>query len=246
MEERWEWAGQAVGQLLAAGYAREQPLLAADPGGCLPYFSRLAALDMLGLNDRYLATHPPPGFGAGYVGHELGDGAYVLRRQPDLVVLCRPWGSDHGCFPSGRQLLALPEFRARYVLRHFEATTPFVQPSRIWIRRDGRAGVRREGDRLVIPAPLLAVDGLPARLGDPGFRLAVPAGRTVWLEDLDLPPGRWRVVVRGRGRFAPSFPPPAAPPGEPPGLVGPATGTFSLRALTDGVIEQVWLLPRGD
>ena len=50
-----------------------------DPG-TLAYWSELPALDMLGLNDRYLATHPPADFGQGGLGHELGDADYVEFR----------------------------------------------------------------------------------------------------------------------------------------------------------------------
>ena len=79
-----------VGRLLGTAFAAEQPLLAVDAAGSVPYFSRLPALDMLGLSDRYLAHHRPADFGSGVLGHELGDGAYVLSREPDLVLFCHP------------------------------------------------------------------------------------------------------------------------------------------------------------
>ena len=39
---------------------------------------------MLGLNDYHIPRNPPRNFGEGSIGHELGDGDYVLRREPDL------------------------------------------------------------------------------------------------------------------------------------------------------------------
>ena len=55
-----------TGRLLGAAFEREQPLLAATAAGALPFFSRLPALDMLGLNDRFLARNPPPNLGQDY------------------------------------------------------------------------------------------------------------------------------------------------------------------------------------
>ena len=40
--------------------SEEEPLFAVTAAGCLPYFSELPALDMLGLNDRHIAHHRPP------------------------------------------------------------------------------------------------------------------------------------------------------------------------------------------
>ena len=57
--------------MLKEAFGDQQPLYAVDNAGCLPNFSGLPALDMLGLNDHYLAHHPPPNIGTGYLGHEL-------------------------------------------------------------------------------------------------------------------------------------------------------------------------------
>src|SRR5581483_8262248 len=80
-DERWEWDGKVLGDLLRRAFSPSQPLMAVDTAGCLPYFSGLPSLDMLGLNDAYIAHHTPAGFGHGAIGHELGDGRYVLSRR---------------------------------------------------------------------------------------------------------------------------------------------------------------------
>jgi hypothetical protein len=90
ISERWEWDGKAVGEMLKQAFGTQQPLMAVDPAGCLPYWSELPTVDMLGLNDYYLPRHPPPGVGQGAIGHELGDGQYVLNRKPDLVIFLLP------------------------------------------------------------------------------------------------------------------------------------------------------------
>ncbi|HEU4417603.1 MAG TPA: hypothetical protein VFT55_01615, partial [Planctomycetota bacterium] len=58
--EIWEWRGKVLGEALAAAFAADQPRLAVDASGALPFFSRLPALDMLGLCDRAIATTPAP------------------------------------------------------------------------------------------------------------------------------------------------------------------------------------------
>jgi len=202
IRERWEWDGEVIGRLLARGFAAERPLVAADPAGCIPYFSRLPSLDLLGLNDRYLATHPPASFGRGFLGHELGDGPYVLRRAPDVVVLCTPRGSAEGCFRSGRELLELPAFRRDYALVTFEGRAPRTVRSRLWVRRGGRIGVRAWAERVELPGFLLAAHTGVATLDDAGrmgVELAAGAGAR-WRppEAAAIAPG-WRVEVEATG-----------------------------------------------
>ncbi|MEZ4329177.1 MAG: hypothetical protein R3B40_28375 [Polyangiales bacterium] len=196
VEERWEWDGQVVGHLLGDAFRSEQPLVAADPAGCIPYFSELPALDLLGLNDRYLATHPPPDFGRGFLGHELGDGDYVWSQTPDLLLFCGPHGSDRGCFRSGHELRARPDFRAHYQLVTFEGREPYAVRSQVWVRRDGRVGVRTgsDGERHV-PGFLLTGPGVVAALDAEGQIAAeLPAGATAVL-DLRGVDGSWSAAL---------------------------------------------------
>ena len=154
--ERWEFDGEVIGLLLNRAYLAEQPLLAVDVAGALPYFSRLPSLDMLGINDRFLASHPPPNFGHGRVGHELGNGEYVMSRAPDLVLPCLPQGASHGCYRSGRELLARQDFRARYRLLNFEGHAPYPFRARIFVRTDGRIGIRSTPAGVEIPGHFFA------------------------------------------------------------------------------------------
>lgn len=52
--------------------------------GIIPYYSRLPALDMLGVNDEHIARLDMP-LGWGVAGHEKWDGAYVLSREPEII-----------------------------------------------------------------------------------------------------------------------------------------------------------------
>ncbi|MBP46565.1 MAG: hypothetical protein CMH53_01350 [Myxococcales bacterium] len=106
----------ALGQSLAKMAQQQDPLIAVNMAGCLPFFSRLRALDMGGVNDRHIARSPIADAGSGWASHERGDGVYVLKRQPDLVQFCGPQGAVEPCFASGKELKGLPGFVDRYRL----------------------------------------------------------------------------------------------------------------------------------
>jgi hypothetical protein len=156
---------------------------------------------MLGLNDYYLPRHPPPGVGQGAIGHELGDGQYVLNRQPDLVIFLLPTGNDRGYFLSGRQMQEDPRFFRDYTLVRFATSAPQQIISRIWVRRySERIGIRQLNDQISIPAFLLnATDATVAYLNTNG-ELVVSASRPAppRIENLAVPSGRWRIEANGQ------------------------------------------------
>jgi arabinofuranosyltransferase len=196
ISERWEWDGHAVGRLLKTAFGKQQPLLAVDPAGCLPYWSELPTVDMLGLNDYYLPRHPPGGFGQGAIGHELGDGQYVLNRQPDLVIFLLPTGAEHGYFLSGRQMQEDPRFFREYSLTRFETQEPRKVVSQIWVKKNSpRIGISKSENQIIIPAFLLNDNRASfARLNSRN-ELIVPImrDRPARLNSFELPSGTWRV-----------------------------------------------------
>lgn len=201
-EERWQWDGEVVGRLLGTAFAAEQPLLAVDAAGSVPYFSRLPAVDMLGLSDGYLAHHRPADFGSGVLGHELGDGAYVLSRRPDLVLFCHSFTEPEPCFRSGHEMVRSPEFAASYRLIRLEGQDPYRFRAVIWARAEnGRIGIRRSRDEVIVPA-WFATDTATsaAHLGfDRKLVVSVAARSPAALSALLLAPGRWTVSAIGRG-----------------------------------------------
>jgi len=207
-DERWEWGGEPIGLVLRKAFEEKQPLMAVDPAGCLPYWSRLPSLDMLGLNDRWLAMHPPPGAGTGHLAHEFGDGKYVYSRKPDLVLFCSPWGSDRGCFRGDRELLALPEFRRDYRMVTFEGKKtipgkePFIVRSKIFVRKESETiGIRRDGGGVTVPGWMFAgTDGSLAVWVDAESRLVGRLLRDAHgLLPLELPRGAWTLTVDAYG-----------------------------------------------
>lgn len=165
VEERWEWDGQRIGSLLRRAFRDRDPLLAVDPAGCVPYFSGLRSLDMLGLNDRFLAEHPPESFGRGWLGHELGNGDYVLGRRPELVLFCSPVGREAPCFLSGHEMVRDPRFREDYRLVSFESPGDPPLTSLVYVRTiDGTLGARDVDGRVQLPAFVFAGSTGRARL----------------------------------------------------------------------------------
>lgn len=99
-------------------------LVAANAVGALGYHSDVRVLDMLGLNDPHIARYgqrDPESF----PGHQVGDGEYVLSREPDYIIpfSVKPefqWSSTPPYFIGDKELAALPEFQERYELRVVE------------------------------------------------------------------------------------------------------------------------------
>ncbi len=81
----WVFNLQTLGEKLKSTFGDEQPLIAIDPAGSLPYFTMFPALDMLGLNDYHIPRNKPKKAGRGFIGHELGDPEYVMDNEPDII-----------------------------------------------------------------------------------------------------------------------------------------------------------------
>ena len=124
----------------------------------------------------------------------------MLRREPDLVLMCGPHGSVRGCFVSGHQMLANPRFLASYFPVTFEGNQPYTLRSRIWVRREGgKLGIQREPGRVVVPGWLLAGNRVSVVCLGPDGRPGVSANGQSPAHSLilPLPTGRWKVQVEG-------------------------------------------------
>src|SRR5688572_23388405 len=195
--ETWIWDGQGIGELLRTAFADSAPLVAVDSAGTVPYFSRLPALDMLGLNDRFIATHPPADLGQGRIGHELGNGDYVLDREPDILIFCRPRGRNRACHRSGEELEVDPRFQRDYVFVLL-ADGPGLEPSSyLWFRKEGRIGIARSADEVRIPGFLFTGPRVHSFPIADGRRLAALVGgnRPARLAGVSMPAGTWGVAA---------------------------------------------------
>ncbi|UCE25778.1 MAG: hypothetical protein JSU74_06990, partial [Candidatus Zixiibacteriota bacterium] len=197
-EEMWEWDGEVVGMMLKKGFGKYQPLLAVEAAGCIPYWSDLPSLDMVGLNDYYLPRHPPEDFGQAWIGHELGEGDYVLGREPDLIIFGSPRGSAGALLRSGLEMQGTQEFFDQYTMTTFEAKTPRACQSQIWVRRfSARIGIEVTDSSITIPAYL--INGGPkttAYLNEAGdFLVSITGDRWGGVGNLQLPAGDWSLRV---------------------------------------------------
>jgi hypothetical protein len=200
--EVWVWDGEAIGGLLRKAFSTQRPLLAVDPAGCMPYFSRLPSVDMLGINDYYLAHHRPAGFGSGMLGHELGSGAYVLSRNPDLVLFNLPTGNFWPYFRSGREMVRDPRFFATFRPVNFECERPKHLLSLVWVRFEGGAiGIGRDRDLVEVPGVLFSENPASVARLDAEGRIGVAVTRSApaGLIGLPLGGGTWTLHPESSG-----------------------------------------------
>ncbi len=77
----WKLAGDYLAETLPPGTT-----LALGPAGYIPYRTGFVSYDLMGITDAHIAHLDMP-FTQGYAGHEKHDGAYILSRRPDLLLM---------------------------------------------------------------------------------------------------------------------------------------------------------------
>jgi arabinofuranosyltransferase len=94
--------GTEVGQYIAANWPPGS-IIALNTAGSTPYYAdNNQYIDMLGLNDATIARRhniPATGPWSRLIGHLKGDGAYVLSRHPDYLIL----GPSEGTTPQEKK-----------------------------------------------------------------------------------------------------------------------------------------------
>jgi hypothetical protein len=101
-------------------------MVASSPIGAVAYYSKRPIIDMLGLADKHIARRILPGVGKGRPGHEKGDGAYVLSRKPDIILMGAVWIDQYPrlidrvnlgkflLYTSEKEIWAHPDFKKYY------------------------------------------------------------------------------------------------------------------------------------
>jgi hypothetical protein len=197
--ERWEWGGYPVGTLLKRAFSKQRPLLAVDAAGALPYWSELPALDMLGLNDRFIARHPPPTFGTGQIGHELGNGEYVWNRSPDIIAFNGAVGARNPVFRSGKELIAKSAFKERYQLIRVQGDIGNRAFGNLYLKREGGPlGIQRSSQRIQIPGYLFSeTTPAGAHIDNRNQLTTLITGSDIGqIRNLDLDPGAWEISIK--------------------------------------------------
>jgi len=132
-EGQWVHLWAEIGESLRAAVP-PGTRIALCPVGALPYYSGLPTVDMLGLTDPHIARVPADRTYF-YPGHHRYDGAYVLARRPELILLANgPVVSAPQPFPGyltrryERDVALSADFQRDYSLVHLPLRTGgFVQ-----------------------------------------------------------------------------------------------------------------------
>lgn len=195
-QEHWEVQGQSLGLFLHQAFGDRQPLLSSDAAGVVPFYAHLPVLDPLGLNDYHIAHEASRSRGYGWVGHELGDGRYILDQKPDLLLFSSFEG-DGPLFPADEQIVADPRFARYYQPVRFDTPQPNSIRSLLYIRRiDGKLGIEEAQDRVVVPGYLAKAD--PANsvhLVDGKATLVIAAHSQAIFEHIPVAAGHWQLSV---------------------------------------------------
>jgi arabinofuranosyltransferase len=94
-------------------------LVAVNAAGIIPYFSEQPTIDMLGLNDEQIAHHGKRDRSL-RLGHQAGDGAYVLSRSPGVILFGRGGTREASQFVSDREIWRSPGFSENYRVTSIE------------------------------------------------------------------------------------------------------------------------------
>jgi hypothetical protein len=104
------------------GKWKPETLIAANPAGTIPFLAnQYKYIDMLGLNDKVIAKRKISKITLEkqkMPGHTKGDGAYVLDRNPDIIIAGPVNGSDPRIDPwwlSDYEMAKDPRFEKNYV-----------------------------------------------------------------------------------------------------------------------------------
>lgn len=185
-----------VGRQLALAFGEQQAVLAVDSAGSLPYYTQLTTIDMLGLNDRYIATHPRSLPGSGLLGHDVGNGPYVMSRRPDIVVFCGPMGHTEPCYTSGLEMIADPGFTKRYQMVRW-LFNDTERPLIAFVAVDStRLGALHNDKQMRIPAHLLhGAEPLQVRAEPELLSASIQAHQVFTLPGISLKKADWVVSL---------------------------------------------------
>jgi hypothetical protein len=111
------WQNNYKTRFAAGIYLKENfppdTLIALNPAGIIPYYAELPTIDMLGLNNVYIAHSGKRDTSLPF-GHQAGDGEYVLSQDPDILFFGGTAAKQPGDFISDREIAASDEFITHY------------------------------------------------------------------------------------------------------------------------------------
>ncbi len=150
----WTHNQKTLGLALKDAFGEEQPLIAVDAAGSVPYWTKFPALDMLGLNDYHIARNKPGDMGGGFIGHELGDADYTMEQKPDIIEIHAGLRTPHWYIDSA--VMRHPDFEnylpiGLYVNKYKRFDFSGV----LWFNKySPKIGARKENSKLILPGYL--------------------------------------------------------------------------------------------
>lgn len=105
---------KAVGEWLKKT-TKPETLIAAVPIGALGYYSERPVLDMVGLVDKHIARTDSKDASSGTIGHLKHDGAYVLDRKPEILLLGNIFVTDKPRDPLDPEFMPISKVEAIYL-----------------------------------------------------------------------------------------------------------------------------------
>jgi hypothetical protein len=195
-QEHWELEGKSLGLFLHQAFGAQQALLSSDAAGVVPFYAELPVLDPLGLNDYHIAHEASRVRGHGWVGHELGDGKYILDKKPDLLLFSS-FEDDRPGFPADEQIVSDPRFAQYYQEVRFDTPEPHAIRAMLYIRRiDGRLGIEEGGTKIIVPGYLAKADAANSvHLVDGKAALVIPASGQAFFTGIPVAAGAWDVTI---------------------------------------------------
>jgi arabinofuranosyltransferase len=114
----WVLAGDAMAEQLPPGST-----IALGPAGYIPYVTGFRTWDFYGIIEPHIA-HQDVDFAFGYPGHEKHDGAYIVSRRPDYILI-----GNVDITPRPRTTLIPPHVREVDIVRNKQFQAEYEQIS---------------------------------------------------------------------------------------------------------------------
>lgn len=132
-EVNWARGWARIGNWLQEKYP-PTTRIAVITAGAIPFYSRLPAIDLVGLNTRAIARSEFPAASTQYTGHEKANAEYVLQQEPQFIQLfpmlmfsSTPYPEEKleemVQYPAQKELWHHPQFFEKY--RYTTEETPY-------------------------------------------------------------------------------------------------------------------------
>lgn len=188
--QRWVWTQKEIAASMLSAFPDDDILMAVTRAGTVPYWTKWRVIDMYGLNDYHIARTRPKHFGTGYIGHELGDAAYILDQKPDFIQAYNQ-----------KYFQETPEIWARlnreYDLCRLTPSTNHALPYSVYVRRESEhIGIARSETQIRVPAYFMNdnPDTNLLQAPDGVFEAIAEDGVPVRLSGLPLDAGTWMLT----------------------------------------------------